>query len=403
MRWLVALLACIGLAQAQVIQHQISDDGYARVPLQFPFPYNGRVFTESYMFSNGVVGFLNPTNSWCCSGFDLRTTTGSPFDFAIMPLQTDLINYGSGRFLTQGSTQFQRYTWENISEYGAPQNLNTFNVEIKPSGYIGINYEQINISPWRPVTIGMTGDTSQGQFTQYYHGSGFTEGAGRSYTYNPDPCSDNPLYSSTCPGYAEAYLAQQCTANPLYSPSCPGYADAYYAQQCTINPLYDRTCPGFAEAYALANVVPSTSNQTISTTTPTLQISTTGTITFDTPVVADPVVNEVITRPATTSTSTDRASEPVAQTTPAPAEKKSETKAETKQTSKPQVKTPDGKTIEMPTIVQTPVKIEQVQLIDLLARKMVSKPMNTNPRAYYLMTLGGQRTHEDMIDEQYRR
>jgi hypothetical protein len=407
MRWLVALLACIGLAQAQVIQHQISDDGYARVPLQFPFPYNGRVFTESYMFSNGVVGFLNPTNSWCCSGFDLRTTTGSPFDFAILPLQTDLINYGSGRFLTQGSTQFQRYTWENISEYGAPQNLNTFNVEIKPSGYIGINYEQINISPWRPVTIGMTGDTSQGQFTQYYHGSGFTEGSGRSYTYNPDPCSGNPLYSSTCPGYAEAYFTQQCSANPLYSPSCPGYADAYYAQQCTINPLYDRTCPGFAEAYALANVVPSTSNQTISTTTPTLQISTTGTITFDTPVVADPVVNEVITRPATTSTSTDRASEPVAQTTPAPAEKKSETKAETKQevkqTVKPQVKTADGKTIEMPTIVQTPVKIEQVQLIDLLARKMVSKPMNTNPRAYYLMTLGGQRTHEDMIDEQYRR
>jgi hypothetical protein len=253
----------------------------------------------------------------------------------------------------------------------------------------------------------MAGDTSQGQFTQYYHGSGFTEGSGRSYTYNPDPCSDNPLYSSTCPGYAEAYLAQQCTANPLYAPSCPGYADAYYAQQCTINPLYDRTCPGFAEAYALANVVPSTSNQTISTTTPTLQISTTGTITFDTPVVADPVVNEVITRPATTSTSTARASEPVAQTTPAPAEKKSETKAETKQevkqTVKPQVKTADGKTIEMPTIVQTPVKIEQVQLIDLLARKMVSKPMNTNPRAYYLMTLGGQRTHEDMIDEQYRR
>jgi hypothetical protein len=402
MRWLVALLACIGIAQAQVIQHQISDDGYARVPLQFPFPYNGRVFTESYMFSNGVVGFLNPTNSWCCSGFDLRTTTGSPFDFAIMPLQTDLINY-NGRFLTEGTPQYQRYAWENISEFGAPNNLNTFGLEIRPSGFIGMYYEQINISPWRPVTIGMTGDTSQGQFTQYYHGSGFMEGAGRSYTYNPDPCSGNPLYSSTCPGYAEAYLAQQCTANPLYAPGCPGYADAYYAQQCTINPLYDRTCPGFAEAYALANFVPSTSNQTISTTTPTLQINTTGTITFDTPIVADPVVNEVITRPATTSTSTDRASEPVAQTTPAPAEKKSETKAETKQTSKPQVKTPDGKTIEMPTIVQTPVKIEQVQLIDLLARKMVSKPMNTNPRAYYLMTLGGQRTHEDMIDEQYRR
>jgi len=155
--------------------------------------------------------------------------------------------------------------------------------------------------------------------------------------------------------------------------------------------------------------VPATSTQTVSTTTPTLQVSTTGTITLTTPVVADPVVNEVITRPAATSTTTtaSRASDPVAQTTPAPAEKKAETKAETKQetkqVAKPQVKAPDGKTIEMPTIVQTPVKIEQVQLIDLLARKMVSRPMNTNPRAYYLMTLGGQRTHEEMIDEQFRR
>ena len=430
MRWLVALLACIGLAQAQVIQHQISDDGYARVPLQFPFPYNGRVFTESYMFSNGVVGFLNPNNSWCCTGFDLTVNRGSPFDFAIMPLQTDLLNY-NGRFLTEGTPQYQRYAWENISEYGAPNNRNTFGVEIRPSGFIGMYYEQINISPWRPVTIGMTGDTSQGQFTQYYHGSGFIEGAGRSYTYNPDPCSGNPLYSSTCPGYAEAFLAQQCSANPLYAPSCPGYADAYYAQQCTISPLYDvtcpgyqqayfaqqcsanalydRNCPGYREAYALANMVPATSTQTVSTTTPTLQVSTTGTITLTTPVVADPVVNEVITRPAATSTTTTaaRASEPVTQNTPAPAEKKAETKAETKQetkqVAKPQVKAPDGKAIEMPTIVQTPVKIEQVQLVDLLARQMVSKPMNTNPRAYYLMTLGGQRTHEDMIDEQFRK
>ena len=428
MRWLVALLACIGLAQAQVIQHQISDDGYARVPLQFPFPYNGRVFTESYMFSNGVVGFLNPTNSWCCTGFDLTVNRGSPFDFAIMPLQTDLLNY-NGRFLTEGTPQYQRYAWENISEFGAPQNLNTFGLEIRPSGFIGMYYEQINISPWRPVTIGMTGDTSQGQFTQYYHGSGFIEGAGRSYIYNADPCANNPLHSSTCPGYAEAFLAQQCSANPLYAPSCPGYADAYYAQQCTISPLYDvtcpgyqqayfaqqcsanalydRNCPGYREAYALANVVPTTSTQTVST--PTLQVSTTGAITLTTPVVADPVVNEVITRPAATTTTTTaaRASEPVAQTAPAPAEKKAETKAETKQetkqVAKPQVKAPDGKTIEMPTIVQTPVKIEQVQLVDLLARQMVSKPMNTNPRAYYLMTLGGQRTHEDMIDEQFRK
>jgi len=218
------------LSYTQVIQHQISDDGYARVPLQFGFPYYGRVFTESYMFSNGVVGFLNPTNHWCCSGFDLRTNNGTPFSFAIMPLQTDLINY-SGRFLTQGNTQFQRYKWENISEYGVPSNLNTFEVEIRPSGYIGMSYEQVNISPWKPVTIGRTGDV--GEFSQYYHGSGFSQGNfNHIIDSTGDPCLLNPLHNSSCAGYQEAYLAQQCSISQLYSAQCPYYQDNALYRSC---------------------------------------------------------------------------------------------------------------------------------------------------------------------------
>jgi len=109
MKWLLSLIVgtCLylpTLSYTQVTEHRISDDGYVRVPLQFAFPYYGRVFTESYMFSNGVVGFLNPTNHWCCSGYDI-TQPNHPFSFAIMPLQTDLINYGQGRFLTEGTAQ----------------------------------------------------------------------------------------------------------------------------------------------------------------------------------------------------------------------------------------------------------------------------------------------------------
>ena len=168
MKWLALIALWCNIATAQVVvQHNISDDGYARVPLQFAFPYYGRIFTESYMFSNGVIGFLNPTNTWCCSGFDLRTNNGTPFSFSIMPLQTDLINI-QGKFLTEGTPQYQRYKWENISEYGVPSNLNTFGVEIRPSGFIGMHYEQVNLSPSRIVTRGMTGDI--GQYEQFYHG-----------------------------------------------------------------------------------------------------------------------------------------------------------------------------------------------------------------------------------------
>jgi hypothetical protein len=249
MKYLVCIFALwCNLAQAQIIQHQISDDGYARVPLQFAFPYYGRVFTESYMFSNGVVGFLNPTNSWCCSGFDLRNNNGTPFSFAIMPLQTDLINY-QGRFLTEGTPQYQRYVWENISEYGVPQNLNTFGVEIRPSGYIGMHYEKVNISPWRSITMGMTGDV--GEYTQHYHGAGYSTNTPFSYITGStgDPCVLNPLSSSSCAGYQEAYLAQQCSISSLYSPQCPNYQQAYLEQQCSLNALYSTQCHGYEQAY----------------------------------------------------------------------------------------------------------------------------------------------------------
>jgi hypothetical protein len=378
MKWLVALLACIGIAQAQVIQHQISDDGHVRIPLQFPFPLYGRTFTDSFMYSNGVVGFGSVNNHWCCSGHDLANARGYEFNFSIMPLQTDLINYGSGRFLTQGSTQFQRYTWENISEYGVPGNLNTFGLEIRPSGYIGINYEKINVSTWRPITMGITGDTTQGEYTQFYHGPGYS--------------------TTVAPSHIVGSTGNICVTNPLSDPSCPGYANAYLAQQCTLNALYDRDCPEYSQAYALANIVAPT---TIAISAPILQISTTGVISVETPIIADPIVNEVVTRPAPTA----RNPEPASQTSSQPSSQseKKDSKPEAKPTGKPQTKTADAKSIEMPNMTQTPVKIEQVQLIDLLSRKMVSKPLSTNARAYYLMTIGGQRSHEDMIDEQYRR
>ena len=443
MRWLVAFLACIGIAQAQVIQHQISDDGYVRVPLQFAFPYHGRVFTESFMFSNGVVGFLNPTNSWCCTGFDLRTSTGSPFDFAIMPLQTDLLNY-SGKFLTEGTPQYQRYKWENISEFGAPQNLNTFGVEIRPTGYIGMHYEQVNISPGRPVTIGMTGDTSVGEFTQYYHGPGFSSNEIVSYITQStgDRCLSDPLSSISCPGYAQAYLAQQCTISPLYDSSCSGYQVAYYEQQCSLNSLYDvscpgyeaayfnqqctqnalydtrctgyaqayfnqqcsnsalydRRCPGYNEAYALANIV--SAPRTV-VSAPVLQVSTTGTVAIETPVVSDPVVNEVITRPVNNTTNATNTQSNTVQSNAPQAEPKTEKKSEPKQATR-QTATAKGE-IPPQTIPQPVHEYKAPIILDLAYQKMVKKPITDNNKAMYHLLMNSQTKHEEMINEQYRK
>jgi hypothetical protein len=388
------------LSYTQIIQHQISDDGYARVPLQFAFPYYGRVFTESYMFSNGVVGFLNPTNSWCCAGYDI-TQPNHPFSFAIMPLQTDLLNY-SGKFLTEGTPQYQRYVWENISEFGRPDNLNTFGVEIKPSGYIGIHYEQVNIDPWRTVTMGMTGDSSLNQYTLNYSGSGFSSVQNVSYITQStgDMCLVDPLFSPNCAGYAQAYLTQQCGLNALYDPSCPGYTQAYFNQQCSINSLYDRRCPGYETAYALANVV-TPSAPVVSA--PILQVSTTGTVSVETPVVSDPVVNEVITRPNNVSTSVQQTNT-VSSTTTAQAEPKAEKKTEAKPVAKStRAEVKNEVTQTAPVMVDVPMQVQPLMIVDMLFRNMVKKPIQDNNRSYYALIMGSQKSHEEMVDGQYRK
>ena len=406
MRWLLSLIVgtCLylpTLSYTQIIQHRISDDGYARVPLQFAFPYYGRVFTESYMFSNGVVGFLNPTNHFCCSGYDI-TQPNHPFSFAIMPLQTDLINYGQGRFLTEGTAQYQRYKWENISEYGRPGNLNTFGVEIRPSGYIGVHYEQINIDPWRTVTMGMTGDSSLNQYTLNYSGAGFrsTENVAYITQSTGDVCLVDPLFSPSCAGYAQAFLTQQCGLNALYDPSCPGYTQAYFNQQCSLNPLYDRRCSGFETAYALANVV---STPTAVVSAPVLQVSTTGTVSVTTPVVSDPVVNEVITRPVNATVSVQPTNSQ-STTETAKAEPKQEKKAEAKPVAKPtRAEVKNEVTQTAPVMVDVPMQTQPLMIVDMLFRNMVKKPIQDNNRSFYALIMGSQKTHEEMVDEQYRK
>lgn len=228
------------------------DDGYAQVDLPFTFPFYGQQFTRSYMFTNGVVGFLDPYNSFCCSGVDLSSRPGPMWNFAIYGLQTDLGPGHDSRFWSQvgdGGTSM-RYGWDRVYDLGT-NNASTFDIQIKNTGYIGINYQSVN-SQYH-VTAGIAGDIEQGQYSQIYNGWGGAFTPNSQYTFTgtevTDPCAGNPLYSSTCPGYAVAYLEQQCSMNPLFSTQCAGYEQAYFTQQCSMNTLYSVQCPGYATAY----------------------------------------------------------------------------------------------------------------------------------------------------------
>lgn len=249
---------------------QMNDDGFAHVPLQFGFPYFGKTFTNSFMYDNGVVGFFAPAtatttavgcdpaitfcggNNWGSQQF---TTTISPtWNYMIAPLHTDLVPTAGSVYSTTGNANQMTYRWENVGEYYNPSNLNTFSLQIKPSGFIGVNYEKINIGQ-STVSVGLVGDASKGEFSQQYFmpaGNLITTNSIPSWNVlstGDDQCTVDPLSSATCSGYASAYLTQQCTISALYSPSCPGYVEAYFTQQCMLNPLYEINCPGYAAAY----------------------------------------------------------------------------------------------------------------------------------------------------------
>lgn len=344
---------------AESRQVQFGDDTWVQVPLQFPFPFYGKVFTNSFMFSNGAVAFMGidmqPYDSYCCSGMPVNSQMPIAYNYTILPLQTDLLPVEQSRFYVHGDQTYQKYEWVNIAEYSNTNNLNTFSVEIKPSGFIGINYDLVNIQN-QVVTSATVGDASKGEYNLHYHGQGLTlpnttglmsyiqyTSTGSVCTNNPlaDPscpgyaeayfmqqCSANALYDSSCPGYAEAYFTQQCNANPLYAVTCPGYTEAYFTQQCSINALYDSGCPGYTEAYfaqqcqadglydsKCPNYAEAYAKKQLLNTpvTVTTQIQTTPTTSEVTvaPVIADATVNNVITPPATTSATSVSPASPV--------------------------------------------------------------------------------------------
>ena len=289
MQALVLLLFCYSYSSADppINELTISDDGYAEVPLDFDFPFFGNTYTKSWMYTNGVVGFLNPSalsgtpRHMCCNGVDLNNLNTTnlatrPIDYFIMPLWTDIKNY-AGKLKEQGDSTFQKYIWEDIAEYAQTNRKNSFDLTIKPDGGIMANYHNLDIAN-HSVTIGVTGDVSEGEKYQFLYHNRNTDGD-LSFTYNSNvdnpswmpernsyyyqdsnnnlytvnPCTNNPLYASYCTGYAEAYALQlynqQCTANPLYDSGCPGYASAYLTQQCNANSLYSESCPNYATAY----------------------------------------------------------------------------------------------------------------------------------------------------------
>ncbi len=144
------------------------------------------------------------------------------------------------------NTKFDWTTFSGTVDYINPGPVSEFgNLTVKFSGMDGGYWGGYYGPKVRNVSLGMVYSVDQCSVNPLSS----TSCAGYQQAYTDQQCASNPLYSTQCAGYAVAYQTQQCSANPLYSPTCAGYAVAYQQYQCSINPLHSTTCAGYEQAY----------------------------------------------------------------------------------------------------------------------------------------------------------
>ena len=244
--------------------YQLWDDGWANVPLPFTFPFFDKTFNNSTMYSNGTVQFgpsvtgFPSNNTFCCSGITIDRNTPSAYNYSILMMQDDLYGATGNNHYSLGTSNTMTYGWYNVERLGMPQNKTSFELKIDSTGGIDMRWTGALLSYSSPA-IGVIGDASKGEFAVLQQGGltantfsipGLTQWTtGQTPDIIIDPCTTNPLYAPSCPGYQAAYTEQQCSINPLYSITCSGYQAAYTQQQCSINPLYSMTCSGYQAAY----------------------------------------------------------------------------------------------------------------------------------------------------------
>ncbi len=174
-----------------------------------------------------------------------------------------------------------------------------FTAQTQDAALISSLYARIQYTPDQCVLNPLYSTSCTGYAQAYYnqqcslnalHDSGCP---GYAQAYYNQQCSINALYDSGCPGYAQAYFTQQCTINPLYNQSCPGYAQAYFNQQCSANSLYNAQCPGYAQAKVLKDLQ---EKQTVTVETSTAPKSTVTVAEPSSPTVAlaDPTRTETV-------------------------------------------------------------------------------------------------------------
>ena len=109
----------------------------------------------------------------------------------------------------------------------------------------------------------------------------------------------NPLYSTTCNGYGQAYLNSRCSSDSLYSNRCEGYATAYAIKYLV--PNIDSTAVNASLSNTAATRINDPVNTIVATNTASTTISNDGTVSTGVSITGDTNVDRAITVRASTA------------------------------------------------------------------------------------------------------
>lgn len=153
--------------------YQMGDDSSVYVKLPFTFNYYNKQFTDTWMYDNGIISFLQPGNPnaiqpWQWNSQPLNQVNGNYF---IAPLWVDLTPVGPTKYITQTDGTYMKYIWQDIAEYYSAWGnwrLNTFNTTLKNDGTIETHYTTINLQT-STISVGTVGDKNAGEYNQIYY------------------------------------------------------------------------------------------------------------------------------------------------------------------------------------------------------------------------------------------
>ena len=271
------------------------------------------------MFDNGIVSFKQPgqpgaISPWAWSSAPVNNSGSSYF---ISALWADIApKWGTTTYTTQTDGTYMKYMWNNISEYySGGSRLSNFALTIRSDGTFSATYANVNLQTSN-TSIGYVGDITKNEFTQVYWAP---------FGTNIQNVSD--WSGATTPPVVEPQYPSQCSTNTLYSTLCPGYAEAYAAsvaiasvQQLTTNitnPVVETVQPETTTPVIETVSTPTSSNVTsdptqVQTQTQTPQVSAS----VSTPVAAAVTQQATTTQtPAATQTQTSSSSSSVSLST----------------------------------------------------------------------------------------